>query len=233
MGGEVSLISLFAYNYPFNLETPSCDLDVAFLIDSSGSMTPNGFDQEKDFVKKAAKELGVAPGKSRAAVIQFAVTATEKIGFKEAPALADFESAVDDIKYRTEGSATRIDNGLSKAKEVFEKVRSSDRIKLLLLLTDGKQPIEDEKLKQLSSELRNASVRLLAVGIGSGVDVEQLQLIAGDDANAITATDFNHLKDKLGSLVKKACGELSQSEKKNKREKAREKRQKECGCRPN
>ena len=189
-------------------------------------MTPNGFDQEKDFVKKAAKELGVAPGKSRAAVIQFAVTATEKIGFKEAPALADFESVVDDIKYRTEGSATRIDNGLSKAKEVFEKVRSSDRIKLLLLLTDGKQPIKDEKLTQLSSELRNASVRLLAVGIGSGVDVEQLKLIAGDDANAITATDFNHLKDKLGSLVKKACGKLLQSEKKKTNKRKQEKSEK-------
>ena len=195
-------------------------------------MSPNGFDQEKDFVKKAAKELGVAPGKSRAAVIQFALNATEKIGFKEVRALADFESAVDDIKYRTEGTVTRIDNGLSKAKEVFEKVRSSDRIKLLLLLTDGEQPIEDEKLKQLSSELRNAGIRLLAVGIGSGVNEKQLKLIAGDDANAITATDFNHLKDKLGSLVKKACGKLLQSEKK-KQEKAREKRKKEYGCRPN
>lgn len=182
-------------------------------------MTPNGFGQEKDFVKRAAKELGVAPGKSRAAVIQFATTATEKIGFKEVPTLAEFESAVNGIIYRTEGSSTRIDNGLSKAKEVFEKVRSSDRIKLLLLLTDGKQPNVDEKLKQLSSELRNASVRLLAVGIGSGVDVEQLKLIAGDDANAITATDFNHLKNKLGSLVKKACGKLFQSAKKKTREK--------------
>ena len=186
-------------------------MDVAFVIDSSGSMKPNGFDQEKDFVKKAAKELGVAPGKSRAAVIQFALTATEKIGFKEAPALADFERAVDDIKYDTEGRTTHIDNGLSKAKEVSEKVRSSDRIKLLLLLSDGEQSNADEKLKQLSSELRNASIRLLAVGIGSGVNVEQLKLIAGDDANAITATDFNHFKNKLGSLAKKACGKLLQS----------------------
>ena len=203
-----TLIVIFNLNSSLNLETPPCDVDVAFIIDSSGSMRETGFKQEKDFVKKAAERLGVAPEKSQAAVIQFATNATIKIKFKPTSrpsTLAEFKNAVDALEYRTEGSTTYIDKALDKAKEVFKDV-SGERIKLLVVLTDGEQTGSDTRLASLSLELRNAHVRVLAVGIGSGVNTEELKVIAGDENFVVTAETFTDLAKKLTLLLNKACG---------------------------
>ena len=182
-------------------------MDVAFIMDSSGSLKSSGFDEERDFVKKAAKRLGVAPGKSQAAVIQFADTAQIKIRFNETATLDEFAGAVKALEYDTEGRNTYIDKALDKAKEVFKDV-SGERIKLLVVLTDGEQTGSDTRLASLSLELRNARVRVLAVGIGSGVNTEELKVIAGDENFVITADTFIDLAKKLNLVLNKACGKL-------------------------
>ena len=59
---------------------------------------------------------------------------------------------------------------------------------------DDIQTIKDAKdLKVASDPLRKAGVRVLAVGIGSGVDADELRSITETDEDVVVAADFTDL----------------------------------------
>jgi hypothetical protein len=52
------------------------------------------------------------------------------------------------------------------------------------------------------------------VGIGSGVDADELRLVTETDEDVVVATDFQDLLLKIGNLTSRACelaGECAQS----------------------
>ena len=56
-----------------------------------------------------------------------------------------------------------------------------------------------------SDPLRKAGVRVLAVGIGSGVDADELRSITETDEDVVMAADFKDLMLKLANLSSRAC----------------------------
>lgn len=179
------------------------DVDVVFMVDSSRSISSSDFNEAKKFVKQAAEEFGVAPGQSRAAVILFGESAKAMIGFVDAPTLEGFQKAVDGLKHLL-GGHTRIDQALITAAKLFS---NSKKKKVALLLTDGQQSRGFPDLKTASERLRNASVRVIAVGIGDKVDEPELKSITESEDDVILTKDYQDLKDKLLSIISRACDE--------------------------
>ena len=88
--------------------------------------------------------------------------------------------------------------------------------KLALLITHSRQaPTADAKdLRGSSEPLRKAGIHVLVVGIGRGVDRDELRLVTETDDNVLSATDFQDLLLKIGNLTSRACkvaGECGQS----------------------
>lgn len=182
-------------------------VDVAFIIDSSRTISISNFNKEKDFVKKAALKLGVAPEQSRAALIVFSASAKVEARFGDYPTLERFQSALDDLPHQL-GGRTRIDKALITAAEVFQKARS-DVHQVAMLLTDGKQSTGAEDFTDLvtaSEPLRKAGVQVIAVGITNEADESQLSSVTQNKEDVIMAKDFEDLQDKLSSITSKACG---------------------------
>ena len=189
------------------VEPPPCDApaDVAFIIDSSGSIGRGNYLKEKAFVKAIAKSFGVAPGQSRAAMVLYSNAASVQARFGQYASLAEFESAVDQLPY--ERGRTRIDKALDlAASDVFPEARPGVA-RIALLITDGKQTeASDAKgLREASAPLRKAGVRVMALGVGSGVDADQLRLITETDEDVLLADDFDNLLLKLRNLTSKVC----------------------------
>lgn len=180
-------------------------MDLAFIIDSSGSIGRTNYQKEKNFVKEVAKSFGVGPGQSQAAMVLYSNSASVQAQFGQYSTTADFAKAVDGLPY--ERGLTRIDKALDlAATDVFSKAREGVP-KIALLITDGTQtPAADAKdLKEASEPLRKAGIRVLAVGVGSGVDADQLRLITENDDDVVIADDFQDLLLKLRNLTSKAC----------------------------
>ena len=119
--------------------------------------------------------------------------------------MAEFESAVDQLPY--ERGRTRIDKALDvAASDVFPEARPGVA-RIALLITDGKQTeASDAKgLREASAPLRKAGVRVMALGVGSGVDADQLRLITETDEDVLLADDFDNLLLKLRNLTSKVC----------------------------
>lgn len=180
-------------------------MDLAFIIDSSGSIGRTNYLKEKHFVKQLARSFGVAPGQSQAAMILYSNSATVYARFGQHATAEEFEQAVDALPY--ERGLTRIDKALLlAAAEIFPGARSGVP-KIALLITDGKQTraADAKGLKEASAPLRKAGVRVLAVGIGSGIDLDELRLVTEADENIVVAKNFPDLLVQLGNLTSKAC----------------------------
>ena len=180
-------------------------MDLAFIIDSSGSIGRRNYLKQKDFVKEVAKSFGLSPSQSRAAMVLYSNSASVKARFGQFASAAEFSQAVDDLPY--ERGLTRIDKALDlAATDIFPESRAGVP-KIAMLITDGTQtPAADAKgLREASEPLRQAGVRVLAVGIGKGVDEDELRFVTESDEDVVVADDFQDLLLKLNNLTSKAC----------------------------
>ena len=90
---------------------PKCKakVDVAFILDSSGSLR-NNYQDEKNFLKNLAGAFGVSSNGSRAGVVTFSYYAEHSIKLNDFNNVESFNRAVDSIPLM--GSTTRIDRAL-------------------------------------------------------------------------------------------------------------------------
>ena len=176
-------------------------MDLAFIVDSSASIQEINYQKEKEFVKQLAHSFGVAQGQSRAALVLYSTSPSIKVAFDQYQTLEEFHKAVDQLPY--EKGLSRIDLALEKAsQEIFPQARKSvPNIVILITAAKQTQAADSKGLKEASEPLRRAGVRVLAVGIGSGVDPDELRLVTESDDDVIVAKSFSHLLQQIGNLT--------------------------------
>ena len=76
-----------------------------------------------------------------------------------------------------------------------------------MVITDGEQTQapNTKNLKDVSEPLRKEGVQVLALGIGSGVNPDELRLMVERDEDVLLAKSFDDLLVKVNSLVKSTC----------------------------
>ena len=190
-------------------------VDVVFIMDSSECISEANFQKEKTFVKQAALKLGVGPGQSRAAIIQFSRTVSVKVNLLRYSSKQQFEGVVDGLQYELPRTAsyeakTQIDEALNlAAQDVFSTTGTTKR-RFVILLTDGKQLIGATEVFHLivaSKNLRKLGVRLLVVTMGtSSSELDKiLKLMIRRKEDVVMADQFNDLLSRLFNM--RACGE--------------------------
>ena len=192
---------------------PTCraNVDVGFLLDSSGSLS-NDYATEKDFLKVLAGEFGISPNGSRASVITFSGIAEHSIRLKDHDDFSSFMDAVDNIPLM--GSTTRIDTALRLTQKEMFSLSSGARPglpKILIVLTDGSQTQEagSEDPGLIAEELRKSGVRVIVIGIGAGVSPLELLQLAGKETSVFSASSFEELigGEFVRDVTKTSCEE--------------------------
>ena len=82
--------------------------------------------------------------------------------------------------------------------------------KLLVLLTDGSQTNDYDAVDpgDIADNLRkNFGIKLVVIGVGTGVNVTELAHIAGEDSQPYTATNFDELTTPgfIGKISETTC----------------------------
>ena len=182
--------------------------DVAFVVDSSGSIGSRDFQREKEFVKALASEFRISPSDTQTGLICYSDYATVLAKFGDYTRISDFKKAVDRLPRM--GGRTRIDLALKvAATELFTERKGGRRgnAKILFILTDGKQTKVQEAtpLNEAVKPLKNAGVRVYAVGIGSNVDGEELRSMVDNDRDVLRVDDFKELVFKAQEIAGQTC----------------------------
>ncbi|XP_076986207.1 collagen alpha-4(VI) chain-like [Tamandua tetradactyla] len=171
--------------------------DIYFLIDGSGSITPDDFLEMKTFMNEVIKLFQVGPDRVQFGVMQYSEEVESQFILSRYPGVAELKVAVDSIWQM--GGGTRTGHALSSMKQVFEDTARSHVPRFLILITDGKS---DDPVAEAADGLRGDGVTVYAIGVREA-NINELNEIAKD--KTFFVYEFDSLKAIQQEVVQDIC----------------------------
>ncbi len=217
-GEEKSVV--FTWPRPFETKAEVCTqpVDVALVIDRSGSMDDLSLDppQPLTSVKEAAIFfVNQLNENDQGSLVTFATNVSEPI---DSQLTSDFESlkkAIQDIFILSDGiQNTNIGDGLAKAREELNSQRhKSDSDKVMVVLTDGiaTHPVKlgDEKYPEtyalsIANQSKIDKISIFTIGLGKDLNTEFLKAVASSSDEfylAPTGKDLTSVYNKIATSI--------------------------------
>lgn len=183
--------------------------DVVFVLDSSGSIGQAQFTKQLQFVSNVAGrwQLRSAGGTTgyQVSVVTYSDDAKEEIPLNKHTRTDELQKDISSIKYI--GSNTMTHKALNFAKDETFKSEHGGRygaVKIVIVMTDG-QSSQPQDTVTMAKALHGNDVMVLAVGIGTQIDPEELKTIASDEKNVFTVESFDLLDTIEQALEERTC----------------------------
>ncbi|XP_033728140.1 collagen alpha-3(VI) chain-like [Pecten maximus] len=195
---------------PTTTPTPDCDqrrADIIFVLDSSNSEGLVNFNRQLDFVKNFVKLVKIGPNNVQIGVVTFESEEHNEFDLNEHLNSKDLISAIDGITYKPgntfTGKALALVNNHSLTAAAGNRPNAND---IVIVMTDGQSTDRNETLEE-AAMLKSSYPDLdtFAIGIGAGVDNEELAAIASDSSNVFHAPNFQFISDILPLLGNSTC----------------------------
>lgn len=177
------------------------DNDVIVVLDSSGSIGPDNYKVEKVFAYDLARALANGAN-SRFGFTIFSSTVSTIAPLTHTLTASALYSQILNADFLQQ--TTRIDLAISSAVQEFT-ASTSTVPKKLVVITDG---ISDyPSLTDYAAQAAIAQgIQIFVVGIGAGVDTDELNTIAGDQTDRVfTASTFEQLVDIVNPVINAVC----------------------------
>ncbi|XP_056142177.1 collagen alpha-6(VI) chain [Lampris incognitus] len=178
------------------------EADIFFLIDHSGSIYPNDFNDMKKFIIEFLHNFHIGPKHIRVGVAKYADFPNLEFDLTTYADTASLEKAVEDIKQI--GGGTQTGAALSFMAPNFEKAMATRGHKVqeyLVVITDGKS---SDDVKAPAEMLRAQGITIYAIGV-KNADKTQLQEIAGSHTKTFFVNDFDALKPIKDDILTDIC----------------------------
>ncbi len=180
--------------------------DIYFLLDESGSISYDEFDDMKNFTKKWLESFEVGNNHVRFGLVKFASSATTVFRLHDFNTKADIENAVNAL--RLEGRGTRTDLGLREMIPLFEeavRTRGEKVRKLLIVITDGESIGTEEPVEVPAKLLRTSqNVNIYAIGV-KDASVPELELISGSPQRTFYVKNYDFLDEIKKDIITEIC----------------------------
>ena len=198
------------------LLSDSCGLDIALVIDNSNSISDSELGQMKNALKEFVDALTGTP--TQFSVTKFGTNATVVQEFTSDATLT--KNAINSVT--TGGKGTNWENAFNKARATFDP--RTDEPNLIIFASDGNPTYPNCGGGITCSDDVNAAIieanhakgipaRILAIGIGDELNVDNLKAISGGTVNGddisktdVITTDFAGMAAKLSAFATKTCG---------------------------
>lgn len=186
--------------------------DIVFLVDGSGSIGSTNFNKLKSFLKGITGQLDVGADKVHVGVEQFSNYPSIEFPLNMHTTSAGLMTAIDGINYMSGGTNTgsAIDY---MSQQMFSQTSGArpNVPRIAVVITDGKSS-SSSATATAADQARQNHISMLAVGVGNGVDINELHSIADDpdSSNTFTVSSYDQLNSIATQIIQKACqGETS------------------------
>lgn len=183
-------------------------VDVTFLLDSSDNVGKDNHQKQLGFVKDTLSKMNIAPDKVQASVVTYGTGVANQFYLNQYKTNTDVQNAVLNIPFKggsthTPADAIRYATGTS-----FSPLHGgrSDAPHIAIVVTNGPSgAIDITKLEAQTA--RDNGVILYAVGVGNGVNLNELQAIASDPdpRHLFQAQNYDALHSLSDLLATKVC----------------------------
>ncbi|XP_071081371.1 collagen alpha-6(VI) chain-like [Haliotis cracherodii] len=179
--------------------------DIVFLLDSSSSEGQDGFTTQVNFVYNVTKAFNIGPEDVQVSVVVYASSPFNQFFLNEFTKKADVLAAIRSVNYQP--GNTQTDDGLAFVlHNSFLPIHGGRNAseKILIVLTDGKST-DTTSTASVANQIHNTDIKVISIGIGSGIDRAELAAIASDAKRMYLVASFSVLSDIVDEVAKKTC----------------------------
>ncbi|KAF5897624.1 collagen alpha-6(VI) chain-like, partial [Clarias magur] len=183
----------------------TAEADIYFLLDESGSISYEDFDEMKAFILEFLHMFEIGPNKVRIGVVKFASHANIVFRLNTYNTNSDVEKAVKGIIM--DGGGTRIDLGLEAMIPLFKQASQTRKEKvreILIMITDGKSEPVGTPVNVPAEELRRENITIYAIGV-KDADMAELVDVSGSPKRTFYVQNYDALKLIKTKILKEIC----------------------------
>lgn len=151
------------------------EMDLCFVIDRSGSMA--GYNRIESLKESMLKFIDEMHPRDRAALVSFNHHAFVDVPMQPLGSKEIMRNAIRDLE---PGGLTHIYNGMLLGYNELLKSEDSDRMRHLILLSDGYGSDEPKQVVDLSKEHVRKGIGISAIGVGEDYNAALLTLLAAE-----------------------------------------------------
>merc|ERR1719397_2228573 len=175
------------------------NVDLGFVVDSSGSVHQDGFEASQQFLHEMIDRFHIHD-ESRVGVVQYSNQPELVFDFSQGEEISEIHTKLEAREWMNEGTFTGA--GIEFAtSNLFVDVRE-DATKVLIVLTDGKS---NDDAAFAAKSARDEDITIFAIGIGNGIEQEELESIADHPEFIFTVEDFEELISTMHSVSNEVC----------------------------
>ncbi|KAL4229816.1 hypothetical protein ACF0H5_010208 [Mactra antiquata] len=180
--------------------------DVVFVLDGSGSEGVDNFRKQLEFVSNITEQFEIGPNQTRVALVTFGTKVHSQFYLNEITDKTDALNRINSTHYPNGETMTHAALNFVNYITLSSYHGGNRNVnKLVVVLTDGRS-VEPELTKIAAGFLKNEPlVTVLAVGIGTSVNREELVDIASDKHHTFQVESFDLLHTLQTELTDTAC----------------------------
>ena len=187
--------------------------DILLVLDQSASIVvgdpnyDNWYVKVLGFAKSVAGAFDIARHRTQVAVMKFSDVVNVIFYFNTYNNRESLLNAIGNI--HLEGGETNLAAALRTGRSMFRtSIGARDGVpKILIMLTDGTANVEADRTQVEANETKADGIVIFTVGVGGGVDNDELRKIASKPEYFFFATNFAHLNSVLQKLLEGSCEE--------------------------
>ena len=185
------------------------EIDIVFVLDSSGSVGESNYTTMLRFAAEVAGGFKFGSEGAQFGSITYATSASLDIKLGQFSNPAAFKNALMQISYKA--TKTNTAQALMLARQELSDNGRDGVPKAVIIITDG-QSDEPIATQQEAALIRSQGVRVLSIGIGPKIDLNELNGISSDpdEDHVFLINDFSQdsFASILAPLVRETCGKL-------------------------
>ncbi|XP_052101554.1 uncharacterized protein LOC127735434 [Mytilus californianus] len=180
--------------------------DIYFVMDSSSSIGRQNYEKQKSFLVNLVRKFDIGSDKTRVGVIPFSNDYRVAVPLGLINDIGGLSKAIHNIPYKRGGTHTAAALKYVKNFGFASGTSRQNAAQIVIVLTDGYSR-DPESTKHEAKKLHDAGINTFVIGIGDGIDMEELRSIASDpnDKHLFLVDDFNALDSIKDLLVSRAC----------------------------
>lgn len=180
-------------------------IDLVFVIDESGSIGGQNFNQALNFLAQLTSSLNIGPSNSQSHVgmVEFDTNGHVLFYLNHYLSNNGVRNAILGAPYS--GGGTNIAAGMNTAINQVFTSSSGDRpgVKnIMIVMADGQ---DTSNVRAAQQAAQHKGITIYAIGVGPDVDMQELILVTGSASRVFTINDFGG----LGCLLPQICQQLT------------------------
>ena len=190
------------------LEKCGNDLDLTFVIDSSGSISSSDFAKSKNFVYSVVSNLEIGENKTRVAIINYSTTIKLEAYLNSTFSKNELLLKIQSLQHIA--SSTYTGEALTKCNEIYTiangmRETNAGVSKVIVVVTDGASN-GNVPPGPVSKALQSTGINIVSIGVGSYLNYQELNEIASP-GRVLLIDNFQNVLNAFDDIRSLSCSQ--------------------------